>query len=77
MRDMMVATNEVIVFTNSTVVRDMGGPELTVRQSKRPACAKCQIIPGIAEPTVPWKGKVYDVDCFKKVVYAEKAAGRL
>ena len=77
MRDMVVATNEVIVMTNSTVVRAMGGPSLTVRPAKRLACDKCQIIPGIAEKTIPWKGKIYDVDCFKKVVIAEKAAGRL
>lgn len=77
MREFEIATNEVIVSSSSTVVRAMGGPALTVRPVKRPACAKCHIIPGIAEKTASWNGRTYDLACFRKVVIAEKAAGRL
>lgn len=67
MREMKVATNEVVVFTNSTVVRAMGGPELTVRQVKRPACEVCHLVPGSAEPMVAEGDGLYHAHCHTKV----------
>jgi hypothetical protein len=63
MREMKVATNEVVVLTNSTVVRALGGPELTVNEPKRPACAKCHMIPGSAEPMVSEGEHIYHTHC--------------
>lgn len=63
MREMVVATNEVIVLSNSTVVRTLGGPALTVKEAKRPACAKCHMIPGSAEPMVAEGGHIYHAHC--------------
>lgn len=63
MREMVVATNEVVVLSNSTVVRAIGGPELTVKEQKRPACAKCHMIPGSAEPMVVEGEHIYHTHC--------------
>ncbi len=63
MREMTVATNEVVVFNNSTVVRTLGGPVLTVKEAKRPACAKCHMIPGSAEPMITEGEHIYHTHC--------------
>lgn len=67
MREMVVATNEVVVFTNSTVVRALGRPALTVKEVKRQACAKCHMIPGSAEPMTNFRGKPYHESCGEAV----------
>ncbi len=67
MREMIVATNEVVVSSNSTIVRAMGGPALTVRPAKRPACEVCNIVPGSAEPMVEEGGKIYHAHCLTKL----------
>ncbi len=67
MREMEIATNEVVVLTNSTVVRAMGRPALTVKEVKRPACAKCHMIPGSAEPMATFRGRPYHESCDKAV----------
>lgn len=67
MREMVVATNEVIVHSNSTIVRAIGGPELTVKEAKRPACGLCHMIPGSAERMAEDGGSIYHAHCFTKI----------
>lgn len=73
MRDMEIATNEAVVIFNQDILRSIREPDTRLK-SQKAACARCHIIPGIAEPTQVWNGKLYDISCLKRVQLEKRTA---
>lgn len=68
MREMTVATNEIIVLSNSDILREVGKPNLaTVHPAKKQVCAWCHIIGGSAETMVEMEeGGIFHAHCSTK-----------